>query len=83
MTFAEVVEQIRVGDSSHSCVPTDNRDEFAAERLHPLVANWHCRPVAVACAAGLSDAFCSGCRRGRLRFRFDGFGRIAVIGPPS
>jgi len=44
LTLAEVVEQIRVGDSSRSRVPTANRDEFAAERLHPIVANWHCRP---------------------------------------
>jgi hypothetical protein len=44
LTFTEVVEQIRVGGSSRSRVPTDNRDEFAAERLNPIVANWHCRP---------------------------------------
>jgi len=27
--------------------PTDDRDKFAAERLHPKVATWCCRPVAV------------------------------------
>jgi hypothetical protein len=45
LTFAEAGEQVRVGDSSRSRVPTDNRDELAAERLHPIVANWRCRPT--------------------------------------
>jgi hypothetical protein len=44
LTFTEVVEQIRVGGSSRSRVPTDNRDEFAGERLYPIVENWHRRP---------------------------------------
>jgi len=38
LTFADAVEQIRVGDSSRSRVPTDDRDRFAAERLHPKVS---------------------------------------------
>jgi len=41
-------------------VPIDNLDEFAARRLHSMVANWRCRPVAAGrnfraserCAAG-------------------------------
>jgi len=44
LTFADAVEQIRVGDSSRSRVPTNDRDRFAAERLHPKVENWRCRP---------------------------------------
>jgi hypothetical protein len=47
LTFAEAVEQIRVGDSGRSRVPTDDRDKFAAERLHPKVANSRIRPGAV------------------------------------
>jgi len=27
-------------------VPTDYRDEFGSERLHPMVTNWRCRPTA-------------------------------------
>jgi hypothetical protein len=44
LTFADAVEQITVGDS-RSRVPTDDRDRFAAERLHPKVANSRCRPI--------------------------------------
>jgi hypothetical protein len=39
LTFADAVEQIRVGGSSGSRVPTDDGSKFAAERLHPKVAN--------------------------------------------
>jgi hypothetical protein len=39
LTFAEAVEQIRVGDCGRSRLPTDDRDKFAAERLHLKVAN--------------------------------------------
>jgi hypothetical protein len=39
LTFADAVEQIRVGDSSRSRVLTDDRSKFAAERLHRNVAN--------------------------------------------
>jgi len=35
LTFAEAAEQIRFGDCGHSRMPTDGRDEFATERLHP------------------------------------------------
>jgi hypothetical protein len=45
LTFADAVEQITVGDSSRSRVPPDDRDRFAAERLHPKVANSRCRPA--------------------------------------
>src|SRR5450755_3342354 len=44
LTFAEAVEQIRVGDCGRSPVSTEDGDKFAAERLHAKVANWRCRP---------------------------------------
>lgn len=44
LTFAEAGEQMRVGDTSRSRLPTGNRDEFVAERLHPILANRRCRP---------------------------------------
>jgi hypothetical protein len=44
LTFAEAVEQIRVGDRGRSRVPIDDRDNFAAERLHPKVKKWRFRP---------------------------------------
>ena len=28
-------------------MPKDDRDKFAAERLHPKGPNWCCRPLAV------------------------------------
>jgi hypothetical protein len=34
LTSADVVEQIRVGDSSRSRAPTDDCAKFAAKRLH-------------------------------------------------
>jgi hypothetical protein len=43
LTFAEAVEQVRVGDCGRSRLPIDDRDKFAAERPHPKVANWRCR----------------------------------------
>jgi len=45
LTFAETIAQIRVGECGRSRLPTYNRDKCAAERLHPRVANWCCRPV--------------------------------------
>jgi hypothetical protein len=56
LTFAEAVEEIRVGDSSRSRVPTENCDEFAAERLHPIVANPRCRPSAALQRSALDDS---------------------------
>ena len=40
LTFADAVEQVKVGDCGRSPVPADDRDKFAAEWLHPKVANW-------------------------------------------
>jgi extradiol dioxygenase family protein len=46
LTFADAAEKVRVGESGHSMVPTEARDKISAERLHPKVANWRCRPIA-------------------------------------
>lgn len=45
LTFAEAIEQIRAGDCGRSRAPTDGSDEFVAERLHPNVTYWCCRPI--------------------------------------
>jgi len=39
LTFADAVEQIKVGDRSRSRVPTDDRNKIAAEGLHPKIPN--------------------------------------------
>jgi len=44
LTFAQATEKVDDGDSGRSRVPTDYRDEFGSERLHPMVTNWRCRP---------------------------------------
>jgi len=46
LTFAEAVEQTSFGDSSRSRVPTDDREKFAGERLHPKTAYSRWRPQA-------------------------------------
>jgi hypothetical protein len=46
LTFARATEKVDDGDSGRSRVPTDYRDEFGSERLHPMVTNWRCRPTA-------------------------------------
>jgi len=40
LAFADAVEQVRNGDSGRSCVPTDDRDKVASERLLEKVTNW-------------------------------------------
>jgi hypothetical protein len=42
LTFAEAAEQMKVGERGRSLEPTDNRDRFAAERLHTKGDNWCC-----------------------------------------
>ena len=44
LTFAHAGEKVGQGQSGRSCVPTDDREKFGAERLHPMVANRRCRP---------------------------------------
>jgi len=39
LTFAEAIERISVGDGGRSRLPTDDRDEFAADGLHPKAAS--------------------------------------------
>jgi hypothetical protein len=46
LTFAEAVEQTSFGNSSRSRVPTDDREKFAGERLHPKTAYSRWRPEA-------------------------------------
>jgi hypothetical protein len=45
LTFADAVKQAGVRDSGRSRAPSDDRDRFAAERLHPVVTNRRCRPI--------------------------------------
>jgi len=47
LTVGQAIEQVRVGDSGRSRLPTDDRDQFAAEWLHPRFLNWPWRPSAV------------------------------------
>ena len=53
LTFAHAAEKVGQGQSGHSRVPTDDREKFGAERLHPMLANWRCRPGAELQASGL------------------------------
>jgi hypothetical protein len=46
LDFAHATDYLGDGNSGRSRVPTDDRDDFAAERLHPRVTNWRCRPEA-------------------------------------
>ena len=46
LTFAHAAEIVGDGDTSRSRVLAGDRYKFGAERLHPIVTNWHCRPVA-------------------------------------
>ena len=46
LTFADAAGQIKDGDSSRSRMPADDLDNFGAERLHPMVTTWRCRPAA-------------------------------------
>ena len=48
MTFAHAAEKVGQGQSGRSRVPTDDREKFGAERLHPMIANWRCRPTPAA-----------------------------------
>jgi len=45
LTFAETVEQIRIGECGRPHLPTDDRAKFAAERLLPRVTNWRRRTI--------------------------------------
>jgi hypothetical protein len=47
LTFAQDAEKVGDGDSGHSRVPADDHDKLGGERLHPMVTNWRCRPIAV------------------------------------
>lgn len=47
LTFAEIVEEIRVHVSGCSRAASDDRATVAAERLHQKAANWSYRPSAV------------------------------------
>jgi hypothetical protein len=42
LTFAQAAEKIGDGNSGRSAMPTDDRDNFGAERLHPTATNWRC-----------------------------------------
>jgi hypothetical protein len=57
LTFAEAMMEAEVGDICGSHMPTDDRDKFAAELLHPKVANWRCgfQQCRVANACGLRE----------------------------
>jgi hypothetical protein len=46
LPFAEAMVEIGVDESGSSHIPTDDRKKFAAERRHPKVAKWRCRPTA-------------------------------------
>src|SRR5262252_5601791 len=41
--LADTIEPSRSRESGRPRAPADNHDKFAAERLHPAVANWHSR----------------------------------------
>jgi hypothetical protein len=46
LTFADTAKKVSDCDSGRSSMPTDDRDNFGAERLHPTVTNQRCRPTA-------------------------------------
>src|ERR1017187_6761442 len=54
LTFAEIVEEIRVHVSGGSRAASDDRATVAAERLHQKAANWSYRPSSVLGRDGLS-----------------------------
>ena len=39
LTFAHAAEKVGDDNSGRSHMPTDDRDKFGAERLHPIVTN--------------------------------------------
>lgn len=47
LTFADATKNLSDCDSSRSRMPNDDRDNFGAERLHPMVTMQRCRPDAV------------------------------------
>ena len=47
LTFADATKNVSDCDSSRSRMPNDDRDNFGAERLHPMVTMQRCRPQAV------------------------------------
>jgi hypothetical protein len=46
LSFANAAAKVGAGDSGRSRAPNDDRDNFEAECLRPMVTNWHCRPQA-------------------------------------
>ena len=44
LTFADAAAKVGDGDSGRSRAPTDDRDNFETECLHPMVTNWRYRP---------------------------------------
>jgi hypothetical protein len=45
LTVAHGAEKVGDVNSGRSRRPIDDRDKFGAERLHPMVTNWRCRPL--------------------------------------
>ena len=45
LTFTDAAKKVSDCDSGRSRMPTDDRDNLGAERLHPMVTNQRCRPV--------------------------------------
>jgi hypothetical protein len=46
LTFIDVAKRVSDCDrSGRSRMPTDDRDNLGAERLHPMVTNQRCRPT--------------------------------------
>jgi len=39
VTFVHAADKVGDGDSGRSHMPTDDRDKFGAERLHPIATN--------------------------------------------
>ena len=56
LTFANAAAKVGDGDRGRSRAPTDDRDNFEAECLHPMVTNWRCRPQAELHAARFTAA---------------------------
>ena len=48
LTFTDAAKKVSDCDSGRSRMPTDDRDNFRAERLHPTVTARRCQPEAAA-----------------------------------
>ena len=44
LTLAHAAEKVGDGESGHSRVLADDRDQLGVELLDPMVTNWRCRP---------------------------------------